>query len=108
MTTPPTPQAISALLAAANFAEYDADPSDPMGYHVFKAAFGPDIIVELRGADLMRFNPGEGPRALLDDYEAAITAAGYQVRSTGSELVVPPQPAPPSASGEAVPPEKER
>jgi hypothetical protein len=106
MTTPPTPQAISALLRNAGFAGYGGEH---WGFSVFKAALGPDIIVEIRGVSLLEYNPGEGPRALLDDYEAAITAAGYQVRSTGSELIVPPTP--PFTEGpvtEGVPTEKER
>ena len=88
MSKTPTPQGICALLARNNFAEYDPDDRDPMGFHVFKAAFGAEVIVELRGVDLLPFNPGEGPRALLDDYAAALRDAGWPVRSTGSELIV--------------------
>jgi hypothetical protein len=103
MTDPPTPQAVAALLRKANFAEYDGDH---MGFEVFKAAFGDDVVVELRGVDTLPFNPGEGPRALLDDYAAAIRKAGWAVRTPSGCVVVT---APPAASGEGVPPEnKER
>lgn len=85
MNTQPTPWTISVLLRKAGFAEYDGDN---MGCHVFKAAFGPETIVELRGVDLLPFNAGEGPRALLDDYAAAIRAAGYGVRMAGSDVIV--------------------
>jgi hypothetical protein len=77
--------AVAAFLAAAGFAEYhDGQP----GFTVTPAAFGSEIIVDLRGADLLPFNPGEGPRALLDDYRAALAAAGYHARSTGAMVIV--------------------
>lgn len=86
MTTPPTPEAIAALLRET-FAEYDGDH---MGFHVHKAAFGPEIVVELKGVDTLPFNPGEGPRALLDDYAAVIRKAGWPVRTPSGCVIVPP------------------
>jgi hypothetical protein len=94
MTSQPTPEAIAALLRET-FAEYDGDR---MGFEVHKAAFTPDIVVELRGVDMLPFNPGEGPRALLDDYAAAIRKAGWPVRTPSGCVIVT---APPAASGEA-------
>lgn len=84
-TRPPTSQGISRLLAKAGFAEYDGDH---MGFHVYAAAFGPEIIVELRGVDTLPFNPGEGPRALLDDYAAALRKAGWQARVPSGAVIV--------------------
>lgn len=80
-----TVAAIRAVLAAAGFAEYDGDQ---FGFTVNKAAFGPEISVWLRGVDLLPFNPGEGPRALLDDYATALAAAGYGVRTPGGMVIV--------------------
>lgn len=83
-----TPGAIEAVLHGNGFTRYDDDKPDTPGYEVFKAAFGKEIIVDLRGPDLIRYNPGEGPRALLGEYAAALDAAGYEVRSTGIWAVV--------------------
>jgi hypothetical protein len=101
VTKPPTPQAISALLREANFAEYDGDH---MGFDVFEAAFSPEVevIVELRGVDLLPFNPGEGPRALVREYAAAIRKVGWSARIPSDRVLVT---APPAGSGEGVPTE---
>jgi hypothetical protein len=88
MTSQPTPDTLAALLRET-FAEYDGDH---MGFHVYKAVLRQVIIVEIRGVDLLPFNPGEGPRAVLDDYAAVIAAAGHEVCSTGSVLMVSPTP----------------
>lgn len=86
MTTPPTPEAIAALLRET-FAEYDGDH---IGFHVFRAAFTREVIVELKGVDTLPFNPGEGPRALLDDYAAAIRSAGWSARTPSGFVIVAP------------------
>jgi hypothetical protein len=83
-----TPGAIEIVLYGCGFKKYWPEEPDRVGFEVFKAALGPEIIVTLKGPDLMRYNPGEGPRAVLDDYLAALDLAGYEVRSTGSEVVV--------------------
>jgi hypothetical protein len=87
MSDPVTPEAVAAALAAADFAEY---LDGQFGFTVAKAAFGDEIIVGLKGIDLLPFNPGEGPRALLGDYRAALEAAGYRVRNTLGFLCVEP------------------
>jgi hypothetical protein len=87
MTNPVTPETIAAALTAAGFAEYR---DGQFGFTVTRAAFGGEIIVDLKGVDLLPFNPGEGPRALLGDYRAALEAAGYQVRSTAGLVCVDP------------------
>lgn len=83
-----TPEAVRDVLLAAYFAEYDPDDSDPAGFEVAKAALGPEICVWLRGWDLTRYNPHEGPKVLLDGYLEALDAAGYVVRPTGSVVIV--------------------
>jgi hypothetical protein len=88
VSAPPTPQSISALLREAGFAEYDGDH---MGFHVFKAAFAPDVIVELRGVNLLPFNPGEGPRALVREYAAVIRKAGWSARIPSDRVIVTAQ-----------------
>jgi hypothetical protein len=87
MSNPATPEAIAAALTAAGFAEYR---DDQFGFTVTRAKFGDEIIVDLRGIDLLPFNPGEGPRALLADYRAALETAGYRVRSTLGLVCVTP------------------
>jgi hypothetical protein len=79
MTDTVTPETVAAALTAAGFAEYR---DDQFGFTVTRAAMGNEIIVDLKGIDLLPFNPGEGPRALLGDYRAALEAVGYRVRST--------------------------
>lgn len=79
MSNPATPETVAAALTAAGFAEYS---DDQFGFTVTRAAMGNEIIVDLKGIDLLPFNPGEGPRALLGDYRAALEAVGYRVRST--------------------------
>jgi hypothetical protein len=83
-----TPGAIEIVLHGCGFAKYDEDEPRAPGFEVFKAAFGRDVIVELKGRDLIRYNPGEGPRALMDEYLAALDLAGYEVRSTSGWVVV--------------------
>lgn len=87
MTNPITPETIAAALTAAGFAEYR---DGQFGFTVTRAAFGGEIIVDLKGIDLLPFNPGEGPRALLNDYRTALDAAGYLVRSTLGLVCVDP------------------
>jgi hypothetical protein len=87
MTCPFTPETVAAILAAAGFAEYR---DDQFGFAVTSAAFGGEIIVDLRGVDLLPFNPGEGPRALLDDYTAALADAGCRARISASMVIVSP------------------
>lgn len=89
MTAPEfTPEGVRSILIAAGFAEYDADDNDPMGFTAHKAAFGSEITVELRGVDTLPFNPGEGPKALLDDYARALESAGYAVRTPSGIVIV--------------------
>lgn len=87
MTNPVTPETIAATLTAAGFAEYR---DGQFGFTVTRAAFGGEIIIDLKGIDLLPFNPGEGPRALLNDYRTALDAAGYLVRSTLGLVCVDP------------------
>jgi hypothetical protein len=90
MSIPVTPETVAEALTAAGFAEYR---DDQFGFTVTRAALGDEIIVDLKGIDLLPFNPGEGPRALLDDYLKALTTAGCQVRSAGAMVLVTPGPA---------------
>jgi hypothetical protein len=80
-----TVDAIWCALIKRGFADYDGDR---FGFSVYRAALGNEIIVEIEGIDLLPFNPGEGPRALIGDYLAALKADGYDVRSTGREVIV--------------------
>lgn len=80
-----TPEAVRAELIRRGFTEH---AEDRMGFGVYKAALGPEIVVELRGVDLLPFNPGEGPKALLGDYEKALKAVGYHVSGTGREVIL--------------------
>lgn len=82
------PGAIELVLYGRGFTKYRDEEPDLPGFEVFQAAFGPEIIVELKCRDRMRYNPGEGPRALLNEYLEVLGQAGYEVRSTGSEVVV--------------------
>jgi hypothetical protein len=88
MTESVTPEAITALLLVNNFAEYDAATADPMGFHVDWAALGSQVIVSLRGVDLLLSNPGEEPRALLDDYAKVINAEGYAAHVVSAFVIV--------------------
>jgi hypothetical protein len=84
-----TPEAVKAVLLGAGYTEYDDDLPDEVGFEVFKAAMGPEVIVTQNPTRiLMRYNRGEGPRALLGLYLLVLDQAGYVVRSTGSEVVV--------------------
>jgi hypothetical protein len=83
-----TPESVKAILLGAGFTEYDDDDRDTPGFEVFKAALGPEIIAALKCRDRMRYNPGQGPKALVDEYLRVLDQAGYVVRSTGSEVVV--------------------
>jgi hypothetical protein len=88
MTESATRESISALLLKHGFAEYDAGAADPMGFRVYAAELLPRIVVEVLGANMASLNPGEGPRALLDDYAKMISAAGYETRVVGAYVIV--------------------
>lgn len=84
-----TPESVKAILLGAGFTEYDDDQPAEVGFEVFEAAYGKEIIATQNPTRiLMRYNPGEGPRALLNEYLRVLDQAGYVVRSTGSEVVV--------------------
>jgi hypothetical protein len=78
------PEVVAAILRQ-DFTEYDGEH---MGFRVCEAAFGTDIIVELLGVDLLPFNPGEGPRAVLYDYARALRKAGRRAEVTSLGVVV--------------------
>ena len=83
-----TPEAIREVLRTSGFATYDPDDPNPEGFTVKEPAFGCAIVVSLRGFDLLPFNPGEGPRALLDGYAQALDDCGYSVMLTSTAVIV--------------------
>jgi hypothetical protein len=86
MTDPEfTPEAVRAELIRRGFIEHR---EDRFGFNIYEAALGPEIVVELQGVDCLPFNPGEGPRALIGDYEKALKEAGYHVSGTGREVII--------------------
>jgi hypothetical protein len=93
VSAPAAPEAVAAALIAAGFAE-GCDSQDTencggrFGFTVTPAMPGPEIIVEVRGTALLPFSAGGVVRALLDDYRAALDAAGYRARTAGSAVVV--------------------
>ena len=83
-----TPEAIREVLRTSGFATYDPDDPNPEGFTVKEPAFGCAIVVSLRGFGLLPFNPGEGPRALLDGYAQALDDRGYSVMLTPTAVIV--------------------
>ena len=88
-TTDFTAEAIRKALRASGFAPYDPDDAmNPEGFTVGRAGFGSEILVDLRGVDLLPFNPGEGPRVLLGGYVQALDDLGYSVRLASTTVIV--------------------
>ncbi len=85
MTPTITPEAVRAALLAAGFAEY---VPGRMGFTLPRTRLESEIAVELKGVDLLPFNPGEGPRALIGDYAVALGRAGYSARVVGTSVIV--------------------
>ena len=83
-----TPEAIRKALRVAGFAPRDPNDPNPEGFTVGRAAFGAEIVVDLRGFDLLPFNPGEGPRDLLVGYVQALDDLGYSARLADTMVIV--------------------
>jgi hypothetical protein len=90
-----TPAAVRAVLWDAGFAAYG---NGQMGFTVRRAAMTPEVTVDLLGTDLLPFNPGDGPRALVGDYARTLDAAGYATLVAVNTVIVseavPETPAP--------------
>jgi hypothetical protein len=120
MTTPPTPQAIAAILRKAGFERAEDLPGggNTRGYRVIRNR-NDDGVVLVNWWEHSSYADDHALQAhKLKRYAEAITAAGYAVRNGyhvadherlgyGADYLIVTTP--PSASGEAVPPEnKER
>jgi hypothetical protein len=77
-----TPESVKAILLDAGFTEYDWN-TDDIGFTVWAIGGGLAIAVRMLGV-----GTGEGLCPAEEEYARALEAAGYEVRSTGSEVVV--------------------
>lgn len=80
-----TPNGVCDALLEAGFALHGVGQT---GFTTGRSPWSGEVTVNLAGVDLLPFNPGEGPRALLDDYARALDAAGYVTRIAVNTVIV--------------------
>lgn len=80
-----TPNGVCDALLEAGFALHGVGQT---GFTTGRSPWSGEVTVSLAGVDLLPFNPGEGPRALLDDYARALDAAGYVTRIAVNTVIV--------------------
>ena len=80
-----TPEAVKDVLLAAGFTEFAYSNIDRPGFKIQSCR---EVIVRLKGVGVSDFQPGQGPRALLDEYLQVLDQAGYEVQSIDGVVVV--------------------